>query len=94
MHPRSASAATSAAAANLARMALGEAVRLGRSDEDRDRYGRLLRYVDVGAQDAGLRLIKDGLAIAGYDSRDGYGDHPREPLYVAEDKHVKQFVCE
>ncbi len=82
------------AAARLSRMVLGRGVRLGRSDEDRDRYGRLLRYVDVGAQDAGLRLIKDGLAIAGYDSRDGYGDHPREPLYVAEDKHVKQFVCE
>ena len=77
-----------------ARLVLGKSVRLGRSDEDRDRYGRLLRYVDVGAQDAGLRLIKNGLAIAGYDSRDGYGYHPREPLYVAEDKHVKQFVCE
>ena len=81
------------AAANLARLALRESVRLGRSDEHRDRYGRLLRYVDVGAQDAGLRLIKNGLAIARYDSRDGYGFHPRETLYVAEDKHVMQFGC-
>ena len=82
------------AADNLARLVLRESVRLGRSDEDRDRYGRLLRYVDVGAQDAGLRLIKNGLAIARYDSRDGYGFHPRETLYVAEDKGAKQFGCE
>lgn len=81
------------AADNLARLALGKPVRLGRSDEDRDRYDRLLRYVDVGAQDAGLWLIKNGLAIARYDSRDGYGFHPRETLYVAEDKHAQQFVC-
>ena len=81
------------AADNLARLALGKAVRLGRSEEDRDRYARLLRYVDVGAQDAGLRLIRNGLAIARYDSRDGYGFHPRETLYVAEDTHTKQFAC-
>ena len=56
------------------------------SDEDRDRYGRLRRYVNVGQLDAGLRLIQSGLAIARYDSRDGYGFHPREPQYVAADK--------
>ena len=56
--------------------------------DDRDRYGRLLRYVDVrnlGNQDAGLTLIQDGLAVARYDSRDGYGAHPREADYVAAD---------
>ena len=81
------------AADNLARLTLGKPVRLGRSDEDRDRYDRLLRYVDAGTNDAGLLLIRNGLAIARYDSRDGYGFHPRETLYVAEDKHAKQFVC-
>lgn len=77
----------------LAVLVLGKAVLLGESDEDRDGYGRLLRYVDIGNQDAGLRLIKNGLAIARYDSRDGYGRHPREQLYVAADKAAKQFIC-
>jgi micrococcal nuclease len=53
--------------------------------DDADRYGRLLRYVDVGDVDAGLSLIEDGWAIARYDSRDGYGRHPREDEYVAAD---------
>jgi hypothetical protein len=78
---------------NLARLVLGRQVTLGESDEDRDRYGRLLRYVDVGNQDAGLRLIKNGLAIARYDSRDGYGFHPRERRYIAADKGARQFAC-
>lgn len=52
---------------------------------DRDRYGRLLRYVDVGDVDAGLKLIESGLAIARYDSRDGYGAHHREAVYVRAD---------
>lgn len=53
--------------------------------DDRDRYDRILRYVDVDGVDAGLALIEDGLAIARYDSRDGYGRHPREARYVAAD---------
>ena len=51
--------------------------------DDRDRYDRVLRYVDVDGVDAGLSLIEDGLATARYDSRDGYGRHPREDAYVA-----------
>ena len=58
----------------------------------RDRYDRLLAYVDVvedaasGATlDAGLSLITDGYGIARYDSRDGYGAHAREAEYVAAD---------
>ncbi len=80
-------------ASNLGRLVLGQRVRLGRIDEERDRYGRLLRYVDVGTQDAGLRLIKNGLAVARYDSRDGYGYHPREPRYIAADKATKNVAC-
>lgn len=53
--------------------------------DDRDRYGRILRYVDVDGTDAGLTLIEGGLAIARYDSRDGYGRHDREDAYVAAD---------
>ena len=53
--------------------------------DDRDRYGRLLRYVDVNGADAGLALLEQGYAIARYDSRDGYGFHPRETAYVPAD---------
>jgi endonuclease YncB( thermonuclease family) len=61
--------------------------------EDSDRYGRLLRYVDVGSEDAGLSLIEDGWAIARYDSRDGYGRHPREDAYVSADAASKDLGC-
>lgn len=54
--------------------------------DDADRYGRLLRYVDtVDGRDAGLELIRLGEAIARYDSRDGYGAHPREAAYIDAD---------
>ena len=60
---------------------------------DVDRYGRLLRYVDVGPVDAGLSLIEDGWAIARYDSRDGYGRHPREDSYVRADLESEDLGC-
>lgn len=78
---------------NLVDLALYKRVRLGISDEDRDHYGRLLRYVDVGPKDAGLRLIQNGNAIARYDSRDGYGYHPRENRYIQADQANKNFTC-
>jgi endonuclease YncB( thermonuclease family) len=77
----------------LAGLVLGKRVTLGASDEEQDQYGRLLKYVDVGRIDAGLRLIKSGLAIARYDSRDGYGYHPREPRYIAADRTSAAFAC-
>ncbi len=82
-----------AAADNLSRLVLRKQVRLTISDENRDRYGRLLRYVNVGSIDAGLRLIRNGLAIARYDSRDGYGFHPRQPVYVKVDRITKNVAC-
>ena len=75
------------AGARLAELVLGRRVTLAESDEDRDGYGRLLRYVDAAGRDAGLALVQEGLAIARYDSRDGYGFHPREPRYVDADRH-------
>jgi endonuclease YncB( thermonuclease family) len=74
------------AAADMAALVLGERVQLvpGARD-DADRYGRLLRYVEVDGADAGLALLADGLAQARYDSRDGYGEHPRELVYVRAD---------
>jgi endonuclease YncB( thermonuclease family) len=54
--------------------------------DDVDKYGRLLRYVELpDGTDAGLAQIHAGLAIARYDSRDGYGYHDREDQYVAAD---------
>jgi micrococcal nuclease len=52
---------------------------------ERDRYDRLLRYVEAGGVDVGLELIKQGYAIARYDSRDGYGAHDREAAYISAD---------
>jgi endonuclease YncB( thermonuclease family) len=82
-----------AAAQALSALVGGKTVELvpGARD-DRDRYDRLLRYVDVDGVDAGLELIKQGLAIARYDSRDGYGRHPREAAYVAADAG-KEHTC-
>jgi endonuclease YncB( thermonuclease family) len=81
------------ASENLSSLILGKKVRLTISHEDRDQYGRLLRYVDIGQLDAGLRQIKDGYAIARYDSRDGYGYHPREPVYIRADSASPNFTC-
>jgi len=74
------------ATAALRSLVEGKVVRLvpGARD-DRDRYGRLLRYVEVDGLDANLEMIRRGLATARYDSRDGYGSHPRERDYVAAD---------
>lgn len=58
---------------------------VGGARDDRDRYDRILRYVDLDGADAGLALINAGWATARYDSRDGYGRHPREDAYVAAD---------
>jgi endonuclease YncB( thermonuclease family) len=82
------------ATAALSALVLGERVTLvpGAVD-DADRYGRLLRYVDLGRVDAGLSLIEDGWAIARYDSRDGYGRHPREDAYVAADAASPDLGC-
>jgi endonuclease YncB( thermonuclease family) len=61
--------------------------------DDADQYGRLLRYVDVDGVDAGLELIRQGWAIARYDSRDGYGPHTREGEYVAADASSDDLGC-
>jgi endonuclease YncB( thermonuclease family) len=82
-----------AATAQLARLVEGKRVRLTISDEDRDGYDRLLRYVNIGTMDAGLRQIKSGWAIARYDSRDGYGYHSRENVYIATDKATPDRRC-
>jgi endonuclease YncB( thermonuclease family) len=54
--------------------------------DDVDKYGRLLRYVEANGIDVNLAMIESGRAIARYDGRDGYGDHPRQAAYVAADE--------
>jgi endonuclease YncB( thermonuclease family) len=74
------------ATAQLERLVLGKQVALVVGARDgTDRYGRLLRYVDVDGLDANLEMILGGHAIARYDSRDGYGRHEREDIYVYAD---------
>jgi micrococcal nuclease len=84
----------SEASRNLRALIGGQRVTLtAGARDDVDRYGRLLRYVDVNGVDAGLRQIKQGLAVARYDSRDGYGRHAREQAYVAADAASRKAPC-
>ncbi len=75
------------ASSYLKTLVLGRTVALvsPEGSDDEDRYGRKLRYLDVNGTDAGLAEIMAGLARARYDSRDGYGAHPREQVYIAAD---------
>jgi len=58
-----------------------------RSVDDRDGYGRLLRYVHDAGRDTGLALIRLGLAKARYDGLDGYDRHPRQATYRRADRN-------
>ncbi|MEO7446664.1 MAG: thermonuclease family protein [Humibacillus sp.] len=65
----------------------------GGARDELDRYGRLLRYVDLDGVDLGLRLIQQGYAAGRYDSRDGYGRHTRESSYVQADAASPRAAC-
>ena len=78
--------------ARLSELILKSSVQLVPGGTDnRDRYKRLLRYIDIGKIDAGLVLIQEGFAIARYDSRDGYPQHDRESEYVKADSESPSF---
>lgn len=65
---------------------VGSTVRLVLPDgqNDRDKYDRLLRYVEtIDGEDLGGDQIRAGHAVARYDSSDGYPSHPRESEYAA-----------
>jgi endonuclease YncB( thermonuclease family) len=66
----------------VASLTLDRTVTLEPSDEDRDKFGRLLRYVLVDGVDVGGQLLAHGYAIPRYNSTDGYGLHPRESEYA------------
>ncbi len=61
------------------------------STDDRDRYGRLLRYVRDGGRDTGLAQIRTGYAHARYDSRDGYDRHPMQSTYRRADANTRNL---
>lgn len=54
-------------------------------DEDRDKYGRLLRYVRLNGVDIGAELVEEGYARA-YD----WYPHPRMETYDALQREAKQ----
>lgn len=59
---------------------------------NRDRYGRLLRYVVRAGNDVGLRQIKRG-SKARYDGLDGYQRHPRQRIYRRTDRQRADYSC-
>ncbi len=82
------------ATAAMNRMVAGKRVTLAPGAKtDKDHYGRLLRYVNVGSLDAGRQQIATGLAVARYDGRDGYGVHPRQADYVRLDAATPNVTC-
>ena len=76
-------------------LASGSATFYSGTTSDKDKYDRLLRYIEVEGIDVGLNLISNGFAIARYDSRDGYGPHDRENEYVdADENSVPAIKCD
>jgi multiple antibiotic resistance protein len=67
------------------------------STDNREVHGRLLRYVEINGQDIGLQMIKDGWAVAAYDSqttgKTSYKKHDREDLYRSEDEKQPAKIC-
>ncbi len=60
----------------------------------KDRYGRTLAYVKTrSGRDVGSAMLKAGLAIARYDSLDGYDWHPKQNKYRAIDARNGQIRC-
>ena len=68
-------------------LASGSATFYSGTTSEKDKYDRLLRYLEVEGIDVGLNLISNGFAIARYDSRDGYGLHDRESEYIDADEN-------
>jgi micrococcal nuclease len=84
------------ARSNAQRLApVGSRVRLVKviGRDNRDAYGRLLRYVKVSrGRDIGYRQIVAGLADARYDSG-SYGTHPQRAKYRAADARYADKTC-
>jgi micrococcal nuclease len=53
-----------AAKTRIEELVLGKEVYLEPDAENKDQYGRYLRYLFIGNQNANLQLVKEGLAVA------------------------------
>ena len=73
-------------------LASGSATFYSGTTSEKDKYDRLLRYIEVERIDVGLKLISNGVAIARHDSRDGYGPHDRESEYIEADENSAPAV--
>lgn len=65
----------------LTRLVRGQNVALYRPGADKDAGGRLLRYVVIGRTDVGLRMVRNGRAVA-MGTRAGLEPHPRQAAYA------------
>jgi endonuclease YncB( thermonuclease family) len=60
----------------------------------KDKYGRILAYVKTrNGRDIGTVMLRRGLAVARYDSLDGYPWHPKQDLYRSLDSTNGEIVC-
>lgn len=73
---------------------VGSRIKLGnpKSVGNKDKHGRLLRYVLRGRKDVSRSQILKG-ARARYDSQDGYQRHPRETRYRKSDAAHANYTC-
>lgn len=59
-----------------------------------DAYGRILAYIKTrNGRDIGKVMLRQGLAVARYDSLDGYPWHPRQDTYRYLDSINGEIVC-
>ena len=81
-----------AAKSEMASLVSGGVKLVNRSGEDP--YGRILAYAQTKAgRDVGTVMLRKGLAIARYDSRDGYGWHPKQKKYRKLDRKNGKITC-
>jgi hypothetical protein len=80
------------AKARMARLTSGGVTLTNRSGTDR--YGRILAYAKTrDGRDIGTVMLRRGLAVARYDSRDGYAWHPRQGMYRTLDSRNGTISC-
>ena len=71
------------------KMVLNKTIELEKDVSDKDKYGRLLRYVWIDGEMVNLNLIKNGFAkIATYPPDVKYKD-----LFLEADKTAKKLIC-
>ena len=81
-----------AAKAKMASLVAGGVKLVNRSGQDS--YGRILAYVKTrDGRDVGTVMLRRGLAIARYDSLDGYGWHRKQKKYRKLDRNNGTITC-